>query len=121
MRELRLRALEAAPGRLVVTLGQDALLDGAKLAALVQRSKGVYRLTPDLKLVARRDGPGSSGRAARRGEEGAAGSRGVRTLLSRAAAFPLRWTSRSTGSGTYTRRRSVPAGDEVVDALLAIP
>ena len=57
MRELRLRALESGPGRLVVTLGQDALLDGAKLAALVQKSKGVYRLTPDLKLIARRDGP----------------------------------------------------------------
>jgi transcription-repair coupling factor (superfamily II helicase) len=56
MRELRLRALESGAGRLVVTLGQDALLDGAKLAGLVQKSKGVYRLTPDLKLVARRDG-----------------------------------------------------------------
>ncbi|MGZ3446749.1 MAG: transcription-repair coupling factor, partial [Myxococcaceae bacterium] len=57
MRELRLRAMESGPGRLVVTLGQDALLDGSRLAALVQKSKGVYRLTPDLKLVARRDGP----------------------------------------------------------------
>ena len=56
MRELRLRALESGAGRLVVTLGQDALLDGAKLATLVQKSKGVYRLTPDLKLIARRDG-----------------------------------------------------------------
>jgi transcription-repair coupling factor (superfamily II helicase) len=56
MRELGLRALESGAGRLVVTLGQDALLDGAKLAGLVQKSKGVYRLTPDLKLVARRDG-----------------------------------------------------------------
>jgi transcription-repair coupling factor (superfamily II helicase) len=57
MRELRLRALESGAGRLVVTLGQDALLDGAKVAGLVQKSKGVYRLTPDLKLIARRDGP----------------------------------------------------------------
>ena len=39
MRELRLRALESGAGRLVVTLGQDALLDGAKLAALVQRAR----------------------------------------------------------------------------------
>jgi transcription-repair coupling factor (superfamily II helicase) len=53
MRELRLRALEAGAGRLVVTLGAEAALDGAKLAALVQRSGGVYRLTPELKLVAR--------------------------------------------------------------------
>ncbi|QRK12679.1 transcription-repair coupling factor [Archangium violaceum] len=51
MRELRLRALEAGPGRVVVTLGADALLDGMKVATLVQKSKGVYRLTPDMKLV----------------------------------------------------------------------
>jgi len=57
MRDLRLRALESGPGRLVVTLGGDALLDPAKVAALVQRSKGVYRLTPEMKLVARRQGP----------------------------------------------------------------
>jgi transcription-repair coupling factor (superfamily II helicase) len=57
MRDLRLRALESGPGRLVVTLGGDALLDPAKVAALVQRSKGVYRLTPEMKLVARTQGP----------------------------------------------------------------
>ncbi|WNG33708.1 transcription-repair coupling factor [Archangium violaceum] len=51
MRDLRLRALEAGPGRVVVTLGADALLDGMKVATLVQKSKGVYRLTPDMKLV----------------------------------------------------------------------
>ncbi|MHB8877394.1 MAG: transcription-repair coupling factor [Myxococcaceae bacterium] len=53
MRDLRMRALEAGPGRLVLTLGAEALVDGAKLAALVQRSKGLYRLTPDLKLIVR--------------------------------------------------------------------
>ncbi len=53
LRELRLRALEAGPGRVVLTLGPDARLDPKKLAALVQRSKGLYRLTPELKLVAR--------------------------------------------------------------------
>ncbi|XXF79093.1 transcription-repair coupling factor [Myxococcaceae bacterium GXIMD 01537] len=51
MRELRLRTLEAGSGRLVVTLGADALLDGAQVAQLVSRSKGLYRLTPDMKLV----------------------------------------------------------------------
>jgi transcription-repair coupling factor (superfamily II helicase) len=56
MRDLRLRALESGPGRLVVTLGGDALLDPVKTAALVQRSKGVYRLTPEMKLVAKRQG-----------------------------------------------------------------
>jgi transcription-repair coupling factor (superfamily II helicase) len=53
LRELSLRGLEAGPGRLVVTLGADAKLDGGKLALLVQRSKGVYRLTPELKLISR--------------------------------------------------------------------
>jgi transcription-repair coupling factor (superfamily II helicase) len=57
MRDLRLRALESGPGRLVVTLGGDALLEPSKVALLVQRSKGVYRLTPEMKLVVRRDGP----------------------------------------------------------------
>jgi transcription-repair coupling factor (superfamily II helicase) len=55
MRDLRLRALEAGAGRLVVTLGADALLDPMKVAALVQRSKGLYRLTPDMKLVVKLD------------------------------------------------------------------
>ncbi|MBS1149099.1 MAG: Transcription-repair coupling factor [Myxococcaceae bacterium] len=53
MRGMRLRQLDGAPGRLVITLGPDALLDGAKLARLVQKSKGALRLTPDMKLVAR--------------------------------------------------------------------
>jgi transcription-repair coupling factor (superfamily II helicase) len=53
LRELRVRSLEAGPGRLVLTLGPDARVDGAKLAALVQRSGGKYRLTPDLKLLVR--------------------------------------------------------------------
>jgi transcription-repair coupling factor (superfamily II helicase) len=57
MRDLRLRALESGPGRLVVTLGADASLDPAKTAALIQRSKGIYRLTPEMKLVAKRQGP----------------------------------------------------------------
>jgi len=53
LRRLQLRQLEGGPSRLVLTLGPDALLDAAKTAALVQRSKGLYRLTPDMKLVAR--------------------------------------------------------------------
>jgi transcription-repair coupling factor (superfamily II helicase) len=53
MRELRLRGLETGAAKVVVTLGPDAALDPVKLAALVQRSQGVYRLTPDMKLVAR--------------------------------------------------------------------
>jgi len=50
LRALRLRALESGPARLVITLGPDAALDPAKLAALVAGG-GNYRLTPDMKLV----------------------------------------------------------------------
>jgi transcription-repair coupling factor (superfamily II helicase) len=56
MRKLRLRGLEMGPGRLVVSLGPDAALEPAKLAMKVQRSKGVWRLTPDMKLVSRLEG-----------------------------------------------------------------
>ena len=50
-----LRALEGGPGRVVLTLGQDAALDPVALAGFIQRGKGAYKLTPDLKLVARID------------------------------------------------------------------
>jgi len=53
MRELQLRAIEAGPGRLVISLGQDPRLEAAKLAKLLQRAKGAYRLTPDMRLVAK--------------------------------------------------------------------
>jgi transcription-repair coupling factor (superfamily II helicase) len=52
MRRMRLRQLESGPGRLVVSLGHEAKLDPAKIALLVQRSRGSYRLTPEMKLVA---------------------------------------------------------------------
>ncbi|MDP2272729.1 MAG: transcription-repair coupling factor [Archangium sp.] len=55
LRKLALRQMDGGPGRLVVTLGGDARLDGGKLAKLVQKSKGLYRLTPDLKLVVKLD------------------------------------------------------------------
>jgi transcription-repair coupling factor (superfamily II helicase) len=53
MRELQLRSLETGPGRLVIGLGAEAKLDPVKLAALVQKSKGVYRLTPEMKLISK--------------------------------------------------------------------
>ncbi len=56
LRKLGLRGLESGPGRLVVSLGPSPTLDPGKLAAKVQRSKGAWRLTPDMKLVARVDG-----------------------------------------------------------------
>ncbi|MCC6333008.1 MAG: transcription-repair coupling factor [Myxococcales bacterium] len=53
LRRLALRQLDAGPGRLVATLGADARLDAGRLATLVQKSRGLYRLTPDMKLVAK--------------------------------------------------------------------
>ena len=53
MRDLRLRSLDAGPGRLVVTLGADAAVDPLKLSKLVTKSKGTLRLTPDMKLIAK--------------------------------------------------------------------
>ena len=47
--------MDAGPGRLVLTLGAEAKLDGGKLASLVQESRGLYRLTPDLKLLVKLD------------------------------------------------------------------
>ena len=68
LRALRIRALEAGPGRLVFTLGDGAALDPFKLAKRVQASGGALRLTPDMKLVALLDGkPEPGSRAARPG------------------------------------------------------
>jgi transcription-repair coupling factor (superfamily II helicase) len=52
LRALRIRGLDAGPGKLVFALGPDAALDPFALARHVQRSGGALRLTPDMKLVA---------------------------------------------------------------------
>jgi transcription-repair coupling factor (superfamily II helicase) len=52
LRVLRLRGLKSGPGRLIVQLGPDAALEPDKLAQLVARGKGRYRLTPGMELVA---------------------------------------------------------------------
>jgi transcription-repair coupling factor (superfamily II helicase) len=52
LRALRMRGLKSGPGRLVAQLGPDALLDPVKLAQLVAKGKGRYRLTPGMELVA---------------------------------------------------------------------
>ncbi len=52
LRALRIRGLEAGPGRLVFTMGEEAALDPFQLAKKVQASQGALRLTPDMKLVA---------------------------------------------------------------------
>nr|WP_242344240.1 transcription-repair coupling factor [Anaeromyxobacter sp. SG22] len=51
LRALRIRAIEAGPGRLVLTLGETAALDPFLLAKHVAASGGALRLTPDMKLV----------------------------------------------------------------------
>ncbi|MFL5299053.1 MAG: TRCF domain-containing protein, partial [Anaeromyxobacteraceae bacterium] len=51
LRDLRIRGVEAGPGRLVFTLGDQAALDPFRLAKLVTASDGAWRLTPDMKLV----------------------------------------------------------------------
>ena len=52
LRALRMRGLKSGPGRLVVQLGPDAALDPVRLAQLVAKGKGRYRLTPGMELVA---------------------------------------------------------------------
>ncbi|HEX7624656.1 MAG TPA: transcription-repair coupling factor, partial [Anaeromyxobacteraceae bacterium] len=52
LRALRIRGLEAGPGRLVFTLGAGAAIDPFRLAKRVTASAGALRLTPDMKLVA---------------------------------------------------------------------
>ena len=52
LRALRMRGLKHGPGRLIAQLGPDALLDPVKLAQLVAKGKGRYRLTPGMELVA---------------------------------------------------------------------
>jgi transcription-repair coupling factor (superfamily II helicase) len=74
LRELRIRALEAGPGRLVLTLGESASLDPFQLAKHVQASGGALRLTPDMKLVVRLEAPMPAAQSAR-----AASSRAART------------------------------------------
>ncbi|MFN7131207.1 MAG: transcription-repair coupling factor, partial [Myxococcales bacterium] len=51
MRKMRLRSLDTGPGRVVVALGQESDLDEKKVIGLVQRSRGQYKLTPEMKLV----------------------------------------------------------------------
>ncbi|HEY4769845.1 MAG TPA: transcription-repair coupling factor, partial [Myxococcales bacterium] len=65
LRALRMRGLKSGPGRLVVQLGPDAALDPVKLAQLVAKGKGRYRLTPGMELVATVDGQAAILEAAR--------------------------------------------------------
>ena len=83
LRALRIRGLDAGPGRLVFALGPDAALDPFELARHVQRSGGTLRLTPDMKLVAS-IGPRSASATPARG---AAKSQG-KTRVSQSPVLP---------------------------------
>jgi transcription-repair coupling factor (superfamily II helicase) len=81
LRALRIRALEAGPGRLVLTLGETAALDPFLLAKHVTASNGALRLTPDMKLVASLGG-------ARPAAPKAPPARGTKGVRGKAAARP---------------------------------
>ena len=92
LRALAIRALEAGPGRLVLTLGETAALDPFLLAKHVQGSGGRLRLTPDMKLVATLGAPPPRPRPARPAPRGArgppAGAPAPRFARARAAPSP---------------------------------
>src|SRR5690606_17259038 len=54
LRRLRILVCEAAGGTVAFRFREDTPVDAGKLAALVTRSNGKYRLTPDARLVRRR-------------------------------------------------------------------
>jgi transcription-repair coupling factor (superfamily II helicase) len=84
LRALSIRALEAGPGRLVLTLGDAAALDPFLLAKHVQGSAGALRLTPDMKLVATLRPPPKATPA----PAGKAGGKGAAAKGTKAAARP---------------------------------
>jgi transcription-repair coupling factor (superfamily II helicase) len=51
LRALRMRGLKSGPQRLIFQLGPEAALDPDKLARLVTKGGGRYRLTPGMELV----------------------------------------------------------------------
>ena len=83
LRTLRIRGLDAGPGRLVFALGPDAALDPFELARHVQRSGGALRLTPDMKLVATVGPRSASATPARAGREIRSEDSGFRSNPSR--------------------------------------
>ncbi|WP_248361537.1 transcription-repair coupling factor [Anaeromyxobacter oryzae] len=89
LRALRMRALEAGPGRLVFTLGETAALDPFLLAKQVQGSQGRFRLTPDMKLVAQLVAPPPKPAAKpAKGAKGTAGKRPVAKVAPPTPATP---------------------------------
>ncbi|HET6439350.1 MAG TPA: transcription-repair coupling factor [Anaeromyxobacter sp.] len=113
LRGLRIRALEAGPGRLVLTLGEGAALDPFRLAKLVQGSGGALRLTPDMKLLVRLGQPvppppGAASKAERT-------ARAVRQAV--AAAMPAAPTP---AQEVATGREILRAAREVLESLARV-
>jgi transcription-repair coupling factor (superfamily II helicase) len=81
LRALAIRALEAGPGRIVLTLGETAALDPFRLAKHVQASNGRLKLTPDMKLVALTASPAPKPKAAKVPPKGAARDAAVRAAV----------------------------------------
>ncbi len=107
LRALRIRALEAGPGRLVLTLGEGAALDPFQLAKKVQASNGALRLTPDMKLVVRLGAapkPAAAPPPAKGGARAARTAQAVRQAI--AAAMPA----------TPTPAQEAAAGRELLRA-----
>ena len=85
LRALRIRGLDAGPGRLVFALGPAAALDPYLLAKHVQSSRGSLRLTPEMKLVAAVGGDARKPPAAPRVEASPAAAAALGMELLRAA------------------------------------
>ncbi len=109
LRALAIRALDAGPGRLVLTLGETAALDPFLLAKHVQGSAGRLRLTPDMKLVATLGGPPPRPAKATRPHRGG-GAKGVAPWRGPAAALPA----------PPSPAAQAPAGRELLEAARAL-
>jgi transcription-repair coupling factor (superfamily II helicase) len=114
LRALSIRALEAGPGRLVLTLGDAAALDPFLLAKHVQASAGALRLTPDMKLVATLRPPAAKAIPAPAPKVGVKGSakaaRVAARSAARAAAVASPAAEAATGRELLQAARDVLAG-----------
>jgi transcription-repair coupling factor (superfamily II helicase) len=114
LRALSIRALEAGPGRLVLTLGDAAALDPFLLAKHVQASAGALRLTPDMKLVATLRPPPAKANPAPSAKAGVKGSakaaRVAARSAARAAAVASPAAEAATGRELLQAARDVLAG-----------
>ncbi len=117
LRELRIRALEAGPGRLVLTLGDAAALDPFKLAKHVQASDGALRLTPDMKLVVRLGGPAPRPAAPARAPQGKAARTVQAVRKAVAAAMPA---APSPAQEAAAGRELLRAAREALGALAGL-